>query len=110
MTTKAPGHLAQAILEMARDLRQVGVMDEPTHAKITVRHLGCLSVPAAEPIAGTEIRALREQAQLSQAAFARYLNLTTGYVSQLERGVKTPKGPVLALLNILRRNGVEVIR
>jgi putative transcriptional regulator len=46
---------------------------------------------------------------LSQAAFARYLNLTVGYVSQLEHGTKQPKGPALALLNIMRRKGIGVI-
>lgn len=56
-----------------------------------------------------EIRALREQAHLSQAAFASYLNLTVGYISQLERGLKTPTGPILVLLNVIRRNGIDVI-
>jgi putative transcriptional regulator len=37
------------------------------------------------------------------------MNLTVGYVSQLERGVKEPKGPSLALLNIIRRKGIEAI-
>jgi putative transcriptional regulator len=46
---------------------------------------------------------------LSQAAFARYLNLTSGYVSQLERGAKRPKGPALALLNVIRTKGIEVV-
>jgi hypothetical protein len=40
---------------------------------------------------------------MSDAAFARYLNLTAGFVSQLERGTKQPKGPALALLNVIRR-------
>jgi putative transcriptional regulator len=52
---------------------------------------------------------MREEANLSQAAFARYLNLTPGYISQLERGIKQPKGPALALLNVIRRKGVEVV-
>ena len=52
---------------------------------------------------------MREKAALSQAAFARYLDLTTGYISQLERGVKTPKGPSLALLNVIKRKGIEAI-
>ena len=51
----------------------------------------------------------RERANLSQAVFARYLNLTVGYVSQLERGTKQPKGPALALLNVIRRKGLEAI-
>jgi putative transcriptional regulator len=61
-----------------------------------VRDLGPEAAAVAEPISGEEIRALRERERLSQAAFARYLNLTVEYVSQLERGVKQPKGPALA--------------
>ena len=52
---------------------------------------------------------MRDGAQLSQAALARYLNVTVGYVSQLERGTKQPKGPALALLNVIRRKGLEAI-
>ena len=46
---------------------------------------------------------------MSQAVFARVLNVTTGYVSQLERGVKRPTGPALALLHVIRRKGVAAI-
>ena len=84
-------------------------MSKATHEKITVRHIGPQILSTAKPISGEEIRTLRERAHLSQAAFARYLNLTVGYISQLERGTKQPKGPALALLNVIRRNGVEVI-
>jgi hypothetical protein len=47
-----------------------------THAKITLRHLGAAPPTAAAPLTGDEIRALRENAKLSQAVFARYPNLT----------------------------------
>jgi hypothetical protein len=56
-----------------------------------------------------ELLTLREDAHLSQAVFARYLNLTPGYVSQLERGAKRPTGSVLVLLNVIRRKGIEAI-
>jgi putative transcriptional regulator len=46
---------------------------------------------------------------MSQAAFAHYLHLTTGYVSQLERGVRHPTGPALVPLNVIRRKGIEAI-
>jgi putative transcriptional regulator len=62
-----------------------------------------------EPISGEDIRRLREEAHMSQAVFARYLNLTVGYVSQLERGAKRPTGPALVLLNVIRRKGIEAI-
>jgi putative transcriptional regulator len=97
------------LLEMAGAQHRLGIMDEPTFRKITVRHLGPDAPPTAEPISGDEIRSVREQAHLSQAVLARYLGLTTGYVSQLERGSKQAKGPALALLNIIRRKGVEVL-
>ncbi len=109
MTTKKLSRLGEAILEMAEDQHRIGVMDDATYRQITVRHLGPQALSTAEPISGEEIRTMREQAHLSQAAFARYLNLTVGYVSQLERGVKQPKGPALALLNVIRRKGLEVI-
>lgn len=108
MTNKA-SRLAEAIIETADDMQRLGIMNKTTHEKITLRHLGMQTLGTAQPISGEEIRTLREQAHLSQAAFARYLNLTAGYVSQLERGTKQPKGPALALLNVIRRNGVEVI-
>jgi putative transcriptional regulator len=36
--------------------------------------------------------------------------LTSGYISQLERGLKQPKGAALALLNIIRHKGFDTIR
>ncbi len=102
--------LSEAILEMADDQRRTGVMDKVSHEKITLRLLGTRALSTAEPISGGEIRTLRERANLSQAAFARYLNLTVGYVSQMERGIKRPRGPALALLNVIRRKGLEVMQ
>lgn len=110
MTKKTkPSRLTAALLETADDMRRVGVLDAATHEKITLRHLGDTASIAAAPITGDEIRSLRERAHLSQAVFAKYLNLTVGYISQLERGAKHPTGPALVLLNVIRRNGIEAI-
>jgi putative transcriptional regulator len=109
MTTKKLSSMAEALLETAEDLHSIGIMDDATYEKITLRHLGPKALSVAQPITGDEIRTLREKANLSQAAFARFLNLTTGYVSQLERGVKKPSGPALTLLNVNRRKGLEAI-
>ena len=106
---KTPSRLGEAILEMATDQHSLGIMDDAAYRKITLRHLGENAVSTAAPISGEEIRTLRERANLSQAVFARYLNLTGGYVSQLERGTKQPKGPALVLLNVIRRKGFEAI-
>jgi len=110
MKETTPSRLREAILETAEDLHRAGIMSDETYQKITLRHLGPEAPPTAEPITGEQIRSVREQAHLSQAALARYLNLTTGYVSQLERGSKRATGPALALLNVIRRKGIEALQ
>lgn len=97
MKRKECSRLTKALLETANDMRRVGVLDAASHENITLRHLGGRGDAVAKPISGDEIRSLRERAHLSQAVFARYLNLTVGYVSQLERGAKRPSGPALVL-------------
>jgi putative transcriptional regulator len=109
MASKKLSRFEEAMLETAEGMHRIGVMSDETYKQITVRHLGPEAAAVSEPISGEEIRALRERERLSQAAFARYLNLTVGYVSQLERGVKRPKGPALALLNVIRRKGLGVM-
>jgi len=101
--------VSEAILEMAGDQLRSGLMDKASYEKITVRLLGAHPLPTAKPISSKEIRKIREKANMSQAAFARTLNLSVGYISQLERGTKQPKGPALALLNVIRRKGFEAI-
>jgi putative transcriptional regulator len=108
-TTKQPTRLTRALLETADDMRRSGIIDRALHDKITLRHLGALPEPSVEPLTGEDIRRMREDARLSQAVFARYLKLTVGYVSQLERGTKRPTGPALVLLNVIRRKGIEAI-
>jgi putative transcriptional regulator len=106
---KKANRVVEAILEMADDQLRSGLIDKAEHEKITIRHMGDRGLGMSRPISGEEIRIMREQAHMSQAAFARVLNLTVGYVSQLERGVRKPTGPALSLLNIIRCKGVEAI-
>lgn len=107
MANSKPSRLTGEIRELAKDMHASGIMDDTAYRKITMRDLG---QEASEPsMTGADIRALREKAHLSQAVFARYLNLTVGYVSQLERGAKRPTGPALVLLNIIRRKGIDAI-
>jgi putative transcriptional regulator len=107
---KTNARLTKELLETAKGMHAVGIMDDAAYEKITMRHLGrTAETPTAAPITGEDIRSIREQAHMSQAVFARYLNLTVGYVSQLERGAKRPTGAALVLLNVIRRKGIEAI-
>jgi putative transcriptional regulator len=107
--TKKLSRLSEAILEMAGDQHRIGLMDKAEYEKITVSLLGAQPLPTARPISSKQIRKIREKANMSQAAFARTLNLSVGYISQLERGAKQPKGSALVLLNVARRKGLEAI-
>lgn len=102
--------LTRALLETADDLARGGLIDATTHRRITLR----LTPESERDIeidipSGADIRAMREKANLSQAVFAKRLQLTAGYVSQLERGVKTPKGPIVVLLNLIQKRGIDAI-
>ncbi len=56
-----------------------------------------------------EIQALRKREQVSQAVFARYLNVSKDAVSQWERGEKRPAGSSLKLLSLIERKGLAAI-
>src|SRR2546423_14740662 len=89
-----PGpRIDEALLEMAQD----GLLSKRLTDKITMRILGAQGAPRPTVLTPEEIRKVRKRANMSQAVFARLLNVTTGYVSHLERGAKLATGPTLAL-------------
>jgi len=100
---------AREMTEAAEGMRKVGVMDDASH-KLTMRELNRIAHDETVfPLTGSDIKGLRDRAKLSQAVFARYLHLTVDHVSKLERGAKQPTGAALALLNVIRRKGMEAI-
>jgi putative transcriptional regulator len=100
--------LTAALLDTAGDMKRLGILSKSAHEKITKRHFASDAAVAA-PVSPREIKTMRRNSNMSQSVFAHCLNLTTGYVSQLERGVKKPTGPALVLLNVIRRKGIEAI-
>src|ERR1039457_135277 len=110
MTTKAnkTSPLTQALLETANDMHGVGLLGNEAYEKITMRHLGAKK-PVIEQLSSEDIRKIREQTHMSQSVFAHCLNVTVGYISQLERGAKRPTGAALMLLNVIHRKGIEAI-
>jgi putative transcriptional regulator len=101
--------LTKNLIDMGKDLRDVGLIDEGSFEKITMRLLKKEKMPKIKSITSDEIRPIREKEQVSQAVFANYLNLTLGYISKLERGLKKPTGSLLTLLNIVQRKGLHAI-
>lgn len=93
-----------AIHETASDLHDAEVMD-----KWTMRRFDELCLTPVRSLTAEEIRALRERERVSQAVFARHLNVTTGLISQWERGEKKPVGPSLKLLTLVQARGIDAI-
>ena len=93
-----------AIHETAEDLHAAGLMD-----KRTMRGFDAACLTPVRPLRPGEIRALREREGASQEVFARYLNVTTGLISQWERGEKHPQGASLKLLALVARNGLAAV-
>jgi putative transcriptional regulator len=93
-----------SIHETAEGLHAAGVLDKQTMRKFDI---ACLT--PVRPLSSDEIRALREREGASQAVFARYLNVTTGLISQWERGEKHPQGASLKLLSLIDRHGLGAV-
>ena len=93
-----------AVHETASDLHDAGLMD-----KRTLRKFDELCLTPVRPMQPGDIRALRERERVSQAVFALHLNVSTGLVSQWERGEKHPAGASLKLLTLVQQNGLEAI-
>ena len=90
-----------SIHETAEGLHSADVMD-----KRTMREFDELCLTPVRALKPREIRALRLREGASQAVFARYLNVTTGLVSQWERGEKHPHGASLKLLALVAKSGL----
>ena len=93
-----------AIHETVSDYYAAGVIDKQTLRRFDE---SCLT-PVRE-FTAEEIQALREREHVSQAVFARYLNVSKDSVSQWERGEKHPAGPSLKLLSLIERKGLAAI-
>ena len=85
-------------------LHEVGSIDRQTMREFDV---DCLTT--IEKLDADDIQKIRERARMSQAVFAKVLNVSTSVVSKWEQGEKRPSGPSLKLLNLANRKGVEAI-
>ncbi len=93
-----------AIHETMEALHDAGAID-----KQTMRHFDDACLTPIRPMQPAEIKAIREREHVSQAVFAKYLNVTTSLVSKWERGEKHPSGASLKLLSLVAKNGLSAV-
>jgi putative transcriptional regulator len=93
-----------AIHETAADLHDAGLIN-----KRSMKSFDRLCLTPVRALTPEEIKQIREREKASQAVFARYLNVTTGLVSQWERGEKRPSGASLKLLTLVANKGLDAV-
>ena len=104
MTKQYKSEALAAAHEAALGLSEAGLM-----SKRTMRAFDEMCLTPVEEMAPEDIRALRLRENASQGVFARHLDVTTGLVSQWERGEKRPRGTSLKLLTLVAKNGLGVV-
>ena len=94
-----------SVQETALGMTEAGVM-----SKRTMKLFDEVCLTPVEDMAPERIHGIRLRDNASQAVFARYLNVTTGLVSQWERGEKRPRGASLKLLTLVAKTGLRRLR
>lgn len=98
------------LVEMTRVLHRAGAVSGAELEKTTLKMLGRNALPKVATLSPAEIVAVREQAGVSQAVLAGYLNVAVSTVSQWERGERRPTGAALKLLHVVKRSGIAPLR
>ena len=102
--TKFKSPAFEAIHSAASGLFSVDAIPQDTMRSFDA---ACLSrVESLQPI---EIKALREELNVSQPVFARYLNTSVSTVQKWETGAKRPSGMSLKLLSVVQKHGLKVL-
>ena len=104
MRKRYKSDILAAVHETASGLHEAGAMDKRT---MTTFDAMCLT--PVEELSPAQIKQIRLRERASQAVFARYLNVTTGLVSQWERGEKRPRGASLKLLTLVAKKGLQAV-
>jgi len=106
---RKPNRLAEELKEMGEALHRLGALSDDEYEKITLRDVAHDRIGRSSPPSPREIVAIRESARMSQAVFARLLDVSTGTLSKWERGEIKPRGPAGRLLRIIKTKGVAAV-
>ena len=96
--------ISESIHSIASALHKAGAID-----KAQMQHYNNACLKPIKPLSSNEIREIRENEALTQAAFAIHLNVSKNHISAWERGIRKPSGTALKLLNIIKYKGIDAI-
>ncbi len=96
--------LLQEAHEMVKDLHDAGIAD-----MTTMREFDALCISQTHDLSPTKIKKIRRCSGVSQAVFAKIINVSVAAIKQWERGERKPSGPALKILNLVEAKGLEAI-
>jgi len=88
-----------SIAETVKDLMDAGLPTSFTNKEL--KTLG-IKIPEVH-VSGEDIKKIRESIHISQAVFAKLLNVSASSVKQWEQGKRTPTGSTKILLELLEK-------
>lgn len=86
-----------------------GLNDRTIHAMATLREFDSTTLPCVEVLDNLAIKSIRMKVNVSQAVFAKCLNVSLSTIKQWERGEKKPRGTALLLLHLVSKRGLSVL-
>lgn len=89
---------------MMHDLHDAKIVDFAT-----LREFNALCVTKTHELSPRKIKKIRQCAKVSQAVFAKIINVSLAAIKQWERGERKPSGAALKLLNLIEAKGVDVV-
>lgn len=96
--------ILENVRNSVQDLYDAGTVD-----KVTLRKVEELCLSEISPMTPEEIKSLRLQESVSQAIFAKYLNVQTVTIQKWESGQNKPNATASKLLHLIKRSGLKVL-
>ena len=94
--------ILDSVKDTVTDLHNAGLVDD-----VTMKNIESLCIPEVKEYDAAYIANLRKRLRLSQAAFARFLNISPSTIRQWEIGAKHPSGACQKLLNLADQKGLS---
>lgn len=95
---------AAAVHEMMTAFHEAGAI-----SRSTMREFDAACLTPVHKLSADEIKQIRESNHVSPKVFALHLHVSPLVISQWETGVRSPSGPALKLLTLVKAHGLDSI-
>jgi putative transcriptional regulator len=101
---KTKKRLLEEAHEIAQDLHNADIISIKT-----MKEFDALCLPEIHELSASKIKKIRLSTGISQAVFAKVVNVSAAAIKQWERGERKPSGAALKLLNLIEEKGLESV-